>query len=409
MKKKANTEEALVDISTGEAVESSSDGVKKTFRDRCISVFRRLSKWLVEFLEGSYGRFALPAVSITLFLSIVSFRIQGLSWWAPWVWLVVSAGFLFVLSRSVVIIKVLVTLTIVGYCMVTMHDVAVFASPYSGWEFFAGFSPLLALGISYTISLFGVYGVSRWTHQPWVTVLATTAGVITTASTLNPALGGGVLMLLSVGISSLWYRYGVKMFYWRAKMPVFVQPKHLEKKVKEEAALLNEEHKSKYDSEWYYYPYTAPRNGAPAPVFVVGQRAYLFFPVKMDTSFVLEEKTGLFGDKVKSRRLTYAGKPVEPWLFDKVISRTPPGVIPILMDVGNTCPADKRNITLAMPDSPLDAQGNPTRYLDVGIVNGSAVGKSAKALPLVQMAERIYQVKPKLDEKTQARLRRTKI
>jgi len=62
-----------------------------------------------------------------------------------------------------------------------------------------------------------------------------------------------------------------------------------------------------------------------------------------------------------------------------------------------------------MPDSPLDAQGNPTRYLDVGIVNGSAVGKSAKALPLVQMAERIYQVKPKLDEKTQARLRRTKI
>ena len=83
--------------------------------------------------------------------------------------------------------------------------------------------------------------------------------------------------------------------------------------------------------------------------FVVGDRAYLFFPVSLTAPFVLEEKQGLLGDKVKARKLTYKGKPVEPWLFDKVISRTPPGVIPVLMDVQNACPADKRNITLVYP------------------------------------------------------------
>lgn len=389
----------------------ASAGVKESFKGRLLSFAGKAKNGAVSFLEGSYGRLALPAVSVTLFLSLIAPLIPGMVWWAPWLWFFASAGFLFILSRSIVVIKVLVTLAITGYCMVTMHDVAIYASPYSGWEFFAGFSPLLGLGISLTLSMFGTYGISRWTHQPLVAILATTAGVIVTAATLNPALGGAVLMGISVLVSSIWYRYGIKMFYWRSKMPLFVKPKHLESKLAREAAIINDpkNSKTKYDSEWFYYPYVAPRSGAPSPVFVVGDRAYLFFPVSLTAPFVLEEKAGLFGDKVKARKLTYKGKPVEPWLFDKVISRTPPGVIPVLMDVQNACPADKRNITLAIPDSPLNSAGEPIRYLEVGIINAREVNSAAKELHIVKRAEAIYHSKPTLDEKTQARLKRIKI
>jgi hypothetical protein len=92
-----------------------------------------------------------------------------------------------------------------------------------------------------------------------------------------------------------------------------------------------------------------------------------------------------------------------------VISRTPPGVIPVLMDVQNACPADKRNVTLAIPDSPLNSAGEPIRYLEVGIINAREVNSAAKELHIVKRAEAIYHSKPTLDEKTQARLKRIKI
>ena len=134
-------------------------------------------------------------------------------------------------------------------------------------------------------------------------------------------------MGISVIVSSIWYRYGIKMFYWRSKMPLFVKPKHLESKLAREAAIINDpkNSKTKYDSEWFYYPYVAPRSGAPSPVFVVGDRAYLFFPVSLTVPLSCwKKKRGFWGDKVKARKLTYKGKPVDAgWLFSiKSISRT---------------------------------------------------------------------------------------
>lgn len=190
-------------------------------------------------------------------------------------------------------------------------------------------------------------------------------------------------------------------------MPEFIQPTTIDAVLEHDYLVNNpgvEEDLAK--EKWKYIKYPPARDRDPYTVLVVGDRAYMFFFVQLLSEFQLTEKTRALSGRVKSSRLTYRDKPIEPWLFDQVISRTPAGATPILVDMGNANKTDKRNITLGLPDSPLDSSGSPVYFTEVGIIPGRDIqGRKAKA-PLLERAEKIYGAKPALEDKAKAKLKK---
>ena len=349
----------------------------------------------------AYGLAGLPVLCATVFASVTSGALHSLPWWVPWVWYLVLTVIVFTMSRAAIIVKVLLSLVATAYAVTILAQVSLLASPNTEAYISAALAPVLGLCIYWVASQFGSYGMSRWSPVIPVLGVSTLVSLFTIGFTLSPVIGAVVFLVVYLGVGLLWYRYGVKLFYRKSKMPSFTTPTRIKDVVAHDASVNNPDEDKPL---WKYISYPPARESDPFSVLVVGDRAYMFFFVQMTSVFELTEKTRALSGKVKSSRLTYRDSAVEPWLFDKVISRTPAGATPILVDMRGENPKDKRNITLALPDSPLDSSGSPVYYTEVGIIYGRDVDSKKANAPLVERAEKIYGSKPALDAKAKAKL-----
>ena len=355
----------------------------------------------------AYGLAGLPVLCATIFASVTAGTLHSLQWWVPWVWYLLLSVVVFTMSRAAIIVKVLLSVVATAYAVTILGQVSTLASPNTDAYISAAFAPILGLCIYWVASQFGNYGMSRWSPVIPVLGVSTVVALFTIGFTLSPVIGAVVFLAVFLAVGLVWYRYGVKLFYRKSNMPQFIQPTTIDAVLEHDYRVNNpgvEEDPEK--EKWKYIKYPPARDRDPYTVLVVGDRAYMFFFVQLLSEFQLVEKTRALSGRVKSSRLTYRDKAIEPWLFDQVISRTPAGATPILVDMGNANKSDKRNITLGLPDSPLDSSGSPVYYTEVGIIPGLDIqGKKAKA-PLLERAEKIYGAKPALEDKAKAKLKK---
>lgn len=406
----------------------------------------RLKKWATttaQTISGSLGKLTLPAICFTIFLSFAAETTIGIRWWVPWLWLTIGITLAITMSRAAVLIKILTSLLITAFMVVGMANIGALASPFTDGYITAGLSPLVALLVYWVLSQFGTWGVSRWTPVPVLMGLAGVTGQIVTAYMLNPILGSVTVIVGFVGVAFFWYRFGVRFFYTPSNMPELLSfgalgeliPNSSETSEKtfadlgaERWAEVVDREAESHDGDWKFIRYANSSKGKKSPsgrwfsrnknqwknppLMVVGERAYMFFPVRLTSEFT-PERSGWLWEKGLARRprsvnLMYRGKKLEPWLFDKVISRTPNGVIPILVDVNNACfggeKAEAKRIEVATPDSMVREDGSPTSYLHVGVIAGNELKFPGKRFPLVARAESMYSKVPPLSRRRQQKL-----
>lgn len=405
----------------------------------------RLKQWATtttQTISGSLGKLTLPAICFTIFLSFAAETTIGIHWWVPWLWLAIGITLAVTMSRAAVLIKILTSILVTAFMVVGMANIGALASPFSDGYVTAGLSPLVALLVYWVLSQFGVWGVSRWTPVPVLMGLAGVTGQIVTAYTLNPVLGAVTVVAGFTGVAFFWYRFGVRFFYTPSNMPELLSlgalgeliPNSSETSEKtfadlgaERWAEVVDREAESHDDDWKFIRYTNSSKGKKSsarwfsrnknqwknpPLMVVGDRAYMFFPVRLTSEFT-PERSGWLWEKGLARRprsinLLYRGKKLEPWLFDKVISQTPNGVIPILVDVNNACftgeKTEAKRIEVATPDSMVREDGSPTSYLHVGVIAGNELKFPGKRFPLVERAESMYSKIPALSHRQQQKL-----
>ena len=383
-------------------VSAGEGGIKASFADRCKRTSKAAWGAIRGLFAGSYGRLTLPLLCLTIFLSISAGYVQGMSWWAPWAWFFIGATLALTMSRFAVLLKIVLSVIATAFAMSYMSSTALLASPYTEDYIVAGLAPLIALVVYLLISTAGVYGVSRWTPIPALMFFSFIASVVTLSGTLSPLFGALVFFLVFTLPALGWYRFGVRFMYKPTLMPQFLTPERLDDKVNEDA---------RNNKAWRYTRFVGRRKGTSSPVIVIGERSYMYFPVQFSTSPVLEVKYRRFGktQTPKSQTLTYRDKRLEPWLYDQVISKTPAGVIPILLDVTDTTVKKKsqfKRIEVAQPDSPRRADGTPVNFFHVGIIPAQELLDATLKLPLVARAEAIYKNIPELTGRANARLER---
>ena len=396
-------EEATEGVSVPESPVSVADGgIKTSFADRAKRTTKAAWRAVKGLFAGSYGRLTLPLLCLTIFLSISAGYVQGMSWWAPWAWFFIGATLALTMSRFAVLLKIIISVIATAFAMSYMSSAALLASPYTEDYITAGLAPLIALVVYLLASTAGVYGVSRWTPIPALMFFAFIASVVTLSGTLSPLLGALVFFLVFTFPALGWYRFGVRFMYKPTLMPQFLSPELLDAKVNEDA---------RNNKAWKYARYVGRRKGTSTPVIVIGDRSYMYFPVQFSTSPLLEVKYRRFGktQTPRSQTLTYRDKRLEPWLYDQVISKTPAGVIPILLDVTDTT-VNKKNqfkrIEVAQPDSPRRSDGTPVNFFHVGIIPAQELLDATSKLPFVARAEAIYKNIPELTGKAKERLER---
>ena len=139
-------EEATEEVGVPESPVSAADGgVKTSFADRAKRAAKAAWRAVKGLFAGSYGRLTLPLLCLTIFLSISAGYVQGMSWWAPWVWFFIGATLALTMSRFAVLLKIVLSVIATAFAMSYMSSTALLASPYTEDYITAGLAPLIVL------------------------------------------------------------------------------------------------------------------------------------------------------------------------------------------------------------------------------------------------------------------------
>lgn len=272
------------------------------------------------------------------------------NWWMVALVIVGLGATAFLFMNARVVIKAILTIVLTLMFSSFGFSVAAATDPYSTgalvWPLAAWFLFFASLALSYAIPS----GRSRWGSMMFSQITYFVVAAVLSLSTGDAILAIILGVVFGLLAFSLLQFFTKKSRAQREHMPLNVLDDNIRAKLKAAADATNRDYVDLSDPE--------TDRGS---FLVWNDRAYLLYPVKMDSSF------SIVGNK-KRTQMGYHSRPINPWLLNLVFQETPSwrsrgaDITTVLVDLNGANGGDPKVIGVSLPDT--------KKVMPVGVIPG---------------------------------------